>query len=365
MSEDLARRVEERIRREGPITFAEFMESALYDADGGYYEGAPIGSDGDYLTSPHVSPAFGALLARQLAECWELLDRPRPFVVVELGAGQGILARQVLHEAGSVERFAEHLRYVAVERSRAARRALEKAGVEAAASLGEVAGASVVLANEVLDNLPFHRLRERKGRIVEVMVGLKDGRLIETEEEPTQEALGALTRPLLPGDERPVSPAALALVDEIAEALSRGYAFFFDYGFDHGEAAGEVQAYLRHLVSPDVLEQPGTRDITTAVDLGAVAERGRANGLTVWQPVSQRDALLGLGFRLWMQAARRREAEATARGDHRAAARLFAARSRASILIDETKLGSLKLLVLGTEGVAAPAAALGDRETGC
>ncbi len=361
----LRERLLREIRTRGPVPFAEFMEAALYDPEAGFYAGLPVGPDGDFVTSPHVSSAFGALLARQLGEVWELLNRPEPLTVVEVGAGDGTLAGQVLREAGAVEGLGAALRYLAVERSRAALRALADAGIETRESLRAAGPAHCVLANELLDNLPFHRLRRRDGRTVEVMVGADGDRLVEVEAEPTPEALAALRTPLPEGEERPVSPAALALVSEIAETLPRGYAFLFDYGFAAGEEPGEVHAYLAQRVTGDVLDDPGTRDLTAAVDFVAVAAEAARLGLTAWGPVRQREALLSLGMRLWVQGVRRRQAAAEGRGDHREAARLFAERSRASILIDETKLGRLRLLALGTEGLPAPAAVLGDREAGC
>jgi SAM-dependent MidA family methyltransferase len=147
--------------------------------------------------------------------------------------------------------------------------------------------------------------------------------------------------------------------------LRRGYCFLFDYGFREGETPGPVHAYRDHQVLEDVLEEPGSRDVTAAVDLAAVAREAAAAGLQVWGPLSQRQALLGLGFRTWMQALRSRQTELQVTRGWRDAARVYSERQRASILIDPTKLGGLQVLVLGTEGLPPPAAAIGDRETGC
>ncbi len=358
-------RILDEIRDRGSIPFAEFMELALYDPEEGFYAGLPIGPDAHFVTSPHVSVAFGALLARQLAEVWEVLERPSPFTVAEVGAGDGTLARQILREAATVEPLRDALRYVAVERGSGAMAALRAAGIETRGSLREAGPAHCVVANELLDNLPFHRLRRRDGRVIEVMVGADGDRLVEVEAEPTEAALDALRTPLPEGQERPVSPAALAFVAEIAAAVPRGYAFLFDYGFAAGEDPSEAQAYLEHRVTGDLLADPGSRDLTAAVDLAALASEAARLGLTVWGPVRQREALLALGIRLWIRGVRRWQTEAEARGADRQAARLFAERSRASILIDEDKLGRLRLIALGTEGLPAPAAVLGDREAGC
>jgi SAM-dependent MidA family methyltransferase len=362
----LQERLMKEIGARGPITFAEFMEAALYDPDQGFYARPPIGEHGDYVTSPHVSPAFGALVARQLAESWEVLGRPDPFTAVEIGAGDGTLGRQLRVAVTWVPAFAEAYRYAAVERSPGALRALRDHGLEPRTSLSDLDPVvGCIVANEVLDNVPFHRLRHRDGRTLEMMVGANRDRLTEVESEPGPEVLAAVTRPLREGEERPVSPAALALVRNIASALERGYAFLFDYGFLAGESPGPVHAYRGHRVLAEVLDEPGSRDVTAAVDLDAVAAEARRAGLQVWGPVLQRDALLALGYRTWAGGVHRRQAEAEARHEAREANRLYEARSRASILIDPAKLGGLYLLALGTEGLPSPAAVLGDRDAGC
>ena len=354
------------IRESGPIDFAAFMDLALYDPEEGFYATPPVGEDGHFVTSPHVSPAFGDLVARQVAESWEALGRPNPFDLVEVGAGDGTLAVQILAAVRTVPDLAAALRYTAVERTPGALAALEASGLDARASLGEAGPVTgCVLANEVLDNLPFHRLRERDGRVTEVLVGLEGDRLVEVEGEPAREAIDLLEGPLRPGEERPVSPAASAMVRDLASILDRGYAFLFDYGFGGGASPGPVHAYRDHRVLAEILEDPGSRDVTAAVDLDAVAAEARRSGLQVWGPLPQREALLGLGYRLWASGVRTRQAEAEAKGDWREANRLFAARSRASILVDPAKLGGLRLLALGTEGLPPPAAVLGDRQIGC
>lgn len=365
MSDRLKERLLRRIEREGAITFAEFMEAALYDPEEGFYAHPPVGERAHFVTSPHVSPVFGALVARQLADSWEGLGRPSTFAVVEVGAGDGTLARRVLEATASVPDLARAVRYVAVERSAGARSALRSTGIETADSLEAVDPVTgCVLANEVLDNVPFHRLRRENGKLLEVMVGAEGGRLIEVEAEPSPEVLGS-SPALVDGIERPVSPGALELVGGISRVLERGYAFLIDYGFWEGEAPGPVHAYRDQHVLEDVLNDPGSRDVTAAVDLSAVAAEARAAGLNVWGPVSQRDALLALGFRLWIRGVRRGQEDAEQAGEWREANRLFGERSKASILIDDGKLGGLRWLVLGTSGLPAPACVLGDRETGC
>ncbi|MGH2710076.1 MAG: class I SAM-dependent methyltransferase [Actinomycetota bacterium] len=355
-------RLRRRILESGPITFADFMEAALYDPEHGFYARSPIGAGGHFVTSPHVSPAFGSLVARQLAECWENLGRPHPFWVVELGAGDGTLARQVIASSEAVEELSQALRYLAVERTPGQSEALRDAGIETLRSLAEKATLTgCVIANELLDNVPFHRIRTRNGKLVEVLVGVDGDRLVELEGDPTRAALGAMSSPPLEGEERAASPQALAIIGEIATILERGYAFLFDYGYRKGEPPGPVHSYQSHHILADVLEDPGSRDVTAAVDLEAVAEAARPS-IQVWGPVTQRDALLALGYRMWDAGVRKRQTESE---DALEATRMFEARSKASILIDEDKLGGLYLLAFGTEGLPPPASVLDDKQTGC
>jgi SAM-dependent MidA family methyltransferase len=363
---DLKEMLLERIRTSGPITFAEFMETALYEPQAGFYARPPVGEEGHFVTSPHVSPAFGALLARQVGQSWDLLGKPSEMTVLEAGAGDGTLARQILEGLEVVPELAAAVRYVAVERTPRARASLAGAGVEVRGSLQEVEPfTGCVLANELLDNLPFRRVRRRDGRTLEVLVGEEEGRLVEVEEEAPSDLVDLLSGSPDGEEERPVSPEALAFVRDVARVLKRGYCFLFDYGFAEGDSPGPVHAYRDHRVLEDVREEPGSRDVTAAVDLAAGAREATAAGLRVWGPLPQREALLGLGFRTWMHALRSRQTELQVTRGWRDAARAYSERQRASILIDPDKLGGLQVLVFGTDGLPPPAASIGDVQTGC
>ena len=166
-----------RIRAQGRITFAEYMEVALYLLGGGYYEAhAGIGRRGDFLTSPETHPVFGALVARLMARMWRELGKPRPFTIIEYGAGTGSLCRQIVEAAPGVDgRFAESLEYSIVERSaflRALQQAklidlAERVGWAHPSKMGEPA-VGCVLANEVVDALPVHRVRTVGGEVREL-----------------------------------------------------------------------------------------------------------------------------------------------------------------------------------------------------
>ena len=108
----------DKIKKEGPVSFRDFMEMALYYPGSGYYvnEHEPVGNSGDYYTSPYITSAFGALVAKQLEEMWELLGKKK-FTVVEYGAGNGCLCRDIIQHLKKNEAFYSNLRYCIIEKS--------------------------------------------------------------------------------------------------------------------------------------------------------------------------------------------------------------------------------------------------------
>lgn len=351
MSDALLRRILSRIRREGPITFADYMTIALYDPASGFYADPPVGAGKDFVTSPHVSSAFGTLLARQIEGMWNGLGRPARYDLVEVGAGDGTLATQILDAAGGD--FKASLRYAGVEIGPGAREALAERGLRAAAALTDIEPfeTGCVLAHELIDNLPFHRLRARGGRIVEVFVGAEDGRLVDVEAPATRDALDAIRAPLADGEDRPVSPAALRFVHAAALMLRRGHLLVYDYEL---AADGRPRAYRAHRVGEGVLDAPGSADITAGADFDALAAEARAAGLAVWGPATQRDVLLALGFREWLDDLRSRRLQAESDRDTAAILRLVSEQSRAPLLVDPAHLGAHLVLAVGVGGAAPP-----------
>ena len=183
-----------RIRASGPITFAEFMRECLYHPEHGYYSRLSAERLGDYYTSVDVHPIFGRLLARQLAEMWELLGSPRPFVVVEAGSGVGRLAGHILDfTARELPAFYAALEYVAVERS-AARRAQHEERLSTHAAAGRVSSAAeiptaipagCIFSNELLDAFPTHRVAIERGELREIYVGMAADNFVEMFRQPS------------------------------------------------------------------------------------------------------------------------------------------------------------------------------------
>jgi SAM-dependent MidA family methyltransferase len=336
------------IRERGSIPFDRFMELALY-GPGGYYERPPVGPQGDFVTSPHVHWWFAYALGMALGQLQEGLGGDRPARLVELGAGDGALARAllgILRDAGPIE-------YVAVERSAGARAALARLGLDVRASVEDLdpIEGSLVFANELLDNLPFRRVRRRPGgALVEVRVGLRADRFVEIEAE-AEDALAAIAPALVPAlgsdDEVTVPTGVLALVDALAERVRDSYALLIDYSTELGH---DVHGYREQRVIEDVLERPGATDVTAAVDFDVVEARASQRGLVVLGRTTQRAALLALGFAEWADGERVR---ASALGGAEAT-RAWAARSRASLLVEPSGLGAHRWSLLATPGLAVP-----------
>jgi SAM-dependent MidA family methyltransferase len=334
---DPAAAIRTRIRAEGPVTFATFMELALYGR-GGFYTDPPVGAGGDFVTSPHVHPAFGMFLARALTELADALGAPAPLRLTEVGGGDGTLARQILAELDAS--------YTAVEVSAGARTALREIdGIEVAEHL--TAPVDVVVAHELLDNLPFRLVRDGH----EVLIDLDGETLVEHRVALEDELAGLLTGIDATGDVV-VPVGILRFIDELAEALVRGYALLIDYGDESG--GGAPHGYREHRIVEDLLAAPGAVDITAGVDLGWVARHAEHRGLHALPSVRQADALLALGFEPWMRDELARQQEQLADGRGLEAVRTWSARSRASLLVDPAALGRIRWLLLATPELPEP-----------
>jgi SAM-dependent MidA family methyltransferase len=330
-------RIRERIRTDGPITFATFMELALY-GPGGYYEDPPVGVDGDFVTNPHVHPAFGSFVARAIQPLGAAIGAS-PLRLTELGAGDGTLASQIVAALPGVA-------YRAVEVSAGARatlRAIE--GVEVDETLR--GPADVVLAHELLDNLPFRLVRDG----AEIRVAVDETGVLVEHAAPLDDELRGLVD-TSEGDVI-VQTGAFACVDQIAASLDRGYALLIDYGDDG--ASGPVHGYRAHRPVEDVLRAPGTSDITAGVDFGEIARHARARGLHAFPLTRQSDVLLALGFEAWLRDELATQHAQLAAGAGIEAVRTWSGRSRATMLVDPEGLGRMRWLLLATDGLPAPA----------
>ncbi len=293
----LVERLRERIDREGPISFADFMRAALYDPDEGYYARGPaIGEGGDFLTSPHVSPAFAATLARLFAMDAERLG-DGPFDFVEVGAGGGRFLEDFATALRELDpQTASRVRWTAVEASAASRRAIAGRGIEPppriladASELAEGSVAGWIFSNELYDALPVVRVAGTGGGLEELRVASVEGRFCWA----SAPAPGALSEHLArfgialePGQKAEIALEAEGLHRRLARALGRGWLVAFDYGHParilyhpFARPGGTLAVHRGGVRGGDPLENPGSQDLTAHVNWDVLLSAGTAEGL--------------------------------------------------------------------------------------
>ncbi len=310
-SPELLQTIRDEIAANGPMSFARFMELALYHPSHGYYAAGPdrLGRRGDFFTASDVGTALGRCLAVQLLEMDERLGGPDPFEVLEFGGGRGWLARDVLdHVAGLSADLARRVRYTIVDRSAAMRNAaaarVPEASVVPAVAAGE-AREGCVLAVELFDALPVHRVRRRQGRLIEVCVDVDSGgRLTEVECAPCEDAAALATRygaAPRDDDESEVCAVARNRLDDLARSIGRGFLLVIDYGYPAEELYGRAHnrgtllAYHRHRTNEDYLSRVGRQDLTAHVNFTALADRACEGGLDLLGLTTQDRFLIANG----------------------------------------------------------------------
>lgn len=345
----------ERIREEilaapaGRLSFARFMELALYEPGLGYYRrrGDRATRSGDFLSAPEMDPIFAAALAAQLEEMWERLERPDRFVLREHGAGTGRLGEDV--RAALEATRSELLRAFVYEPLEIGPERLPAAGPVDV----ERPFTGCLLANELLDALPVHRLEAGPdGEVREVGVTWSEGWFADAP-LPIEPGIAAdlAERGLRPGPGERVEwrPAAAAWLSGAVAPLERGYALLIDYGGDPSALLrrmprGSVRTYRRHHAGDDPYRAVGESDLTAHVDFEALERVAPDTGLDVLGRTSQAEFLAGL--EIGELLVRLRERPGTT------AERYLTARSAVLRLLDPAQLGAFSVLVLG-RGVAA------------
>ena len=303
--------IRRRIVERGPITFADFMEMALYHPGGGYYTaGGRVGAAGDFYTSPSAHPAFGALLAVQLFQMWQLLGQPTPFTVAEPGAGNGLLCRDIVGAAaGLPDGFVHNLRYVCLDRRASTGYERGLAGVSRVASAGLPLRGMVgcVLSNELLDAMPVHQVKVEGGHLREVYVALDgDGFAAQSGQPSTPllaQRLAGLGVELSEGQTAEVNLSLESWTEAAALAMERGFVLTVDYGRPAEELyspeerfRGTLTTFRHHLQTDRPLERVGQQDMSAQVDFTALAKAGAQAGLDLWGYTSQGIFLRNLGL---------------------------------------------------------------------
>ena len=277
---DLAQIIADEIRADGPMPFRRFMELALYHPQLGYYAGQrdPFGASGDFYTNAQLQPVFGRLLAQQIERWRQELGCPEDFSVLEVGPGRGEIGTQV----------------------RASIPGIDWIDVDYGDPWPNQPLTGVVLCNEFFDALPVDSVERTSDGWLQRGVALRGGRFC-------WQALGPARADnawpgIQPGSRIESCDGQVDALRRISDTLRRGWILVVDYGYTRTEIEragrfpdGSLMGYSRHRADPDVLLEPGRRDITAHVNFSALEDVAREAGLEVTPVTSQQAYLLGVG----------------------------------------------------------------------
>lgn len=348
----------ERIQRDGPISFADYMRMALYEPKYGYYVTGParMGWSGDYFTSSDVSSLFSHCLGRQLVQLWEQLKRPSPFVVLEQGAGRGDIARHIRswfaqeHPDISLDYRTEDIHV----------------GQDALTSaLNTSSNPHVLFSNELVDAFPVHIVQKYEGRLYEVYIDVHHGRLHEVLDEPSNAAvvdyLDSYSIPWQNFEDRWRAEINLDAAQWIQQCASlpgkKGFLLTIDYGdeaqslYTESRPRGTLATYYQHQFSERPLVRPGEQDITAHVNFTALIREGEKHGLHLNTFTTQREWLERMGIHEELATIRTRDfavIDTDRASDKGQVAMLqwYNLRQRVSTLTDPGGMGNFKVLLL-------------------
>lgn len=309
-----------QIEEKGPIPFSQFMDWCLYHPQFGYYRSnrKKIGKEGDYYTSPCVSPLFGGMIARQLLQMAELLGE-KTFEVVEMGGGRGALCEDILKWVKEhTPEFYQRLSYSVIETAphflREQREKLSEYREEGKISWidselfekGRLQFKGCFLSNELIDSFPVHRVVYDEGRLKEIYITHQSGQL--------KEIWADLSDPRLPtyfidmevtlqeGQKAEVNLKALDWIEKVSHSLLRGFVLTIDYGYTARELysplrrEGTLLCYSHHQYSENPYERLGQQDMTAHVNFTGLIKKGKEVGLELTGFVPQYQFLIGMGL---------------------------------------------------------------------
>jgi SAM-dependent MidA family methyltransferase len=292
----LIKLIRAEIEKGGPVSFAWFMEQALYHPEHGYYSSGQcaIGRHGDYFTNVSVGPLFGRLLTAQFEQMWERLGETQNFVIVEQGAHHGDFALDVLVSAAKYgPAFFAALRYRIVEpfpilQDRQSRKLAEfEDKIEWRTSINSCDPfTGVHFSNELIDSMPVRLIGAGKEKLVDL-----EGDKFVFVEHPLARRAAASERPR---ENEPFNQRALDWIDNVAAKLRRGYVLAVDYGHLSNAFDGSVQVRARHRYLDSPFERIGRADLTMHVDWMSIVERAQANGLNVAGFTDQHHFITGI-----------------------------------------------------------------------
>jgi len=366
---ELARILMKRIAARGNMTFASFMEAALYEPGLGYYTsaGRKVGAQGDFYTSMNVHSAFGRLIAKEICRFWELLDSPASFTIAEAGAGGGQLALDILDAIAELNQpLYAALTYRLIEKEPSLKDAQDaflashrdrlawSSPEELAAGKLHLTGC--IISNELFDAMPVHVVEMTEEGLKELYVGCDGEGFVERLASPSTPELAAYLQRfqvyLMPGQRGEINLAAPGWIASAAAALERGFVLTIDYGYLTDELYapqrrdGTLLCYHKHSTGENPYVLVGEQDITTHINFSQLMAAGEDAGLdNVWYGEQYR-FLLGAGL---LEVLMQLEATATTEQEritHRLALK--------KLMLPEGGMGDTFKVLIQAKGVADP-----------
>ena len=314
----LSERLREQIKNDGPITFCDWMNAALYDLNEGYYcqqNKIRWGREGDYRTSPERSSLFASTFASYFAGLHDKLGRPTQWTILEVGTGSGHFAEGVLQTLQSqfpsvfsattyvIDEISSDTRALAQERLASFEHRVKSARLDET-----TIDPGIVFSNELLDAFPVHRVSLQDGQLREFYVGIGPNEDFEWALGPPStprlaEYLERFDVRLAEGQTIEISLAIADWLDGVSARLHRGYLITVDYG-DNAEQLyststrphGTLRSFQRHQFMDQLLAQPGKQDLTTTVNWDFVQVAGEDLGFKLEQFERQDTFLLAAGL---------------------------------------------------------------------
>lgn len=307
-----SRYIADKISEQGPISFSEFMQDALYAPQLGYYRNGLIkfGEEGDFITAPQISPLFGCCVAKQ---CQQVLQNLGHGSILEIGAGNGILAKSILTELAKQKTLPEH--YFILELSADLQQRQRELLADSPELLARVQWltelpttfSGVIIANEVVDAMPVHKFKiDHNQSLQEYFVDWEQDHFLWQLQPPTKALKNIYktiqTPPLSAGYVSEINSLIPGWLDNLASSLREGLILLIDYGFPEHEyyhmdrSTGTLMCHFHHQAHADPLLNVGVQDITAHVNFTQVANCAQASNLTLAGYTHQAGFLINCGI---------------------------------------------------------------------
>ncbi|MEX6689900.1 SAM-dependent methyltransferase [Danxiaibacter flavus] len=300
--------IKNKIEKNGPISFRDFMDMCLYYPSLGYYtsKNEKIGSSGDFYTAPLLNAAFGHLIGKQLEEMWVLLGKI-PMKIIEYGAGTGLLCQDILSYLKGNNDLYKNLDYCIIDKNGWSQKNIREdvskkiSWYSCIQDIGPFKGC--VISNELIDNFAIHRV-VMKRRLKEVFVNYKNGfkEILRPASAVLQTYLKELNVTLPVGFHTEINLQAKEWLKEVADHLQQGFVITFDYGllseelYNACRMEGTARCYYKHTMHNNFYINPGRQDITSHVNFSALSHYGYKYGLENCGYSSQNLFLRALGI---------------------------------------------------------------------